>query len=130
MDDRSAPLRSYRDLKVWQRAMDLVDSVYDLTNEFPQDERFGLVQQIRRAVVSIPSNIAEGYGRKHRREYVNHLSIAAGSRCETETQLVIAVRRNYITKTDATPAWQTSQEVSRMLHRLIDKLKDEGPERK
>lgn len=110
--------------------MDLVDSVYDLTNEFPQDERFGLVQQIRRAAVSIPSNIAEGYGRKHRREYVNHLSIANGSRCEVETQLVIAVRRQYVAKAAATPVWQTSQEVGRMLHRLIQKLKDEGTQRK
>jgi four helix bundle protein len=71
-------LQNYRDLDVWQRAMDLVDAVYDVTSEFPPSERFGLVTQLQWAAVSIPSNIAEGYGRKHRGDYLRFLSIARG----------------------------------------------------
>lgn len=67
-----------RKLEVWQRAMDLVDAIYSVTSDFPADERFGLTSQRRRAAVSIPSNIAEGYGRSHHKEYIQHVSIARG----------------------------------------------------
>lgn len=84
------PVQSYRDLIVWQKAMDLVKLVYDLTDKFPKEELFGLTIQIRKAVVSVPSNIAEGQGRSSTKEFLRHLSIAYGSLMETETQNLIA----------------------------------------
>ena len=87
----------YSELVVWQKAMDLVTEIYKITATFPSDERFGLSSQARRAAVSIPSNIAEGHGRKSTGAYVNHLSIAYGSLMELETQIQIAVRLNFVT---------------------------------
>src|SRR2546425_13305892 len=91
---------SYRDLTVWQRAMDLADIAYAITKSCPKEERFGLTSQLQRCAVSIPSNIAEGHGRKHLGEYLHHLSIANGSLMELETQLMIASRRDYVTSAD------------------------------
>lgn len=113
----------YRQLEVWQRAMDLVDAIYGMTKLFPDDERFGLISQLRRAAVSIPSNIAEGYGRSHRKEYVQHLSIARGPLMELETQIIVSVRQTFIGRDDARPTWDISQEVGRMLTRLIQSLR-------
>jgi len=79
------PVQTYRDLNAWKKAMDLVEGTYALTKSFPGTERFGLTSQIQRAVVSIPANIAEGNARKHRGDYVHHLSIARGSLAELET---------------------------------------------
>jgi len=87
---------SYRDLIVWQRAMDLAHLVHEITRTFPNEERFGLTSQIQRSAASIPSNIAEGHGRTHLREYLHHLSIARGSLVELETQLAIAAQRKYL----------------------------------
>jgi four helix bundle protein len=81
---------SFRDLRVWQAAMDLVTAVYQLTQTFPREETYGLTGQMRRAAVSVPSNIAEGHAREHLREYLHHLSIAQGSLAELETQIEIA----------------------------------------
>ncbi len=89
-------IRSYKDLRVWQISMDLVESVYGLAQTFPAGERYGLVGQIQRAAVSIPSNIAEGHARQHRKEYMQHLSIAQASLAELETQLEIARRLKYV----------------------------------
>lgn len=89
-------VRSYKDLIVWQKAMDLVELVYHLTKLFPKDEQYGLSNQLRRAAVSIPSNIAEGQARNSTAEFRNFLSIARGSLAELETQLLIAERLNYI----------------------------------
>jgi four helix bundle protein len=83
---------NYRELHAWQRGMDLVESVYRMTNDWPSDERFGLISQRRRASVSIPANIAEGQGRSTTGEFLNHLSIAHGSLREGETHLLIAQR--------------------------------------
>lgn len=88
-------IRSYRDLLVWQRAMDIVVSVYTLTKAFPQSEIYGLTSQIQRAAVSIPSNIAEGYGRSDK-EFGRYLAIARGSLSELETQLELANRIGYL----------------------------------
>jgi four helix bundle protein len=85
-------LKSYRDLEVWQKAMDLVEEVYRIAERFPSQEKYGLTGQLQRAAVSIPANIAEGYGRMHRKEYLQHLSIAKGSLAEVETHLALAVR--------------------------------------
>jgi four helix bundle protein len=89
-------VRSFRDLRVWQMGMDLVQGVYELTGTFPAHERYGLAGQLQRAAVSVPSNIAEGHTRHHLKEYLNHLSIAQASLAEHDTQLEIAVRLDYI----------------------------------
>lgn len=86
---------SFKDLRVWQAAMDLVEGVYRLTRSFPREELYGLTLQVRRAAVSVPSNIAEGQARVHLREYLHHLSMAQGSLAEVETQLEIGSRPGY-----------------------------------
>jgi len=92
-------IRSHRDLEAWQVAMDLVDKIYDLTEPFPDRERFGLQSQLRRAAVSVPSNIAEGQARPLRAA-LNHLSIAVGSLAEIDTQMEVARRRKYLGQVD------------------------------
>ncbi|MCU0379159.1 MAG: four helix bundle protein [Bacteroidales bacterium] len=89
-------IKSYRDLEVWKKSMDLAVRVYDVTTEFPQAEIYGLSSQLRRAAVSIPSNIAEGSSRNSTKEFIQFLHIANGSLSEIETQLELAVRFNYI----------------------------------
>ncbi len=93
-------INSHKDLKVWQEAMNLVVVVYDITKLFPSDEVYGLTSQLRRAVVSIPSNIAEGAGRKGSKEFSRFIYIALGSLAEVETQIEIAHRLNYLTSID------------------------------
>ena|SRR5437667_6336301 len=127
MLSRHSKVTSYRDLTVWQRAMDLVDVIYELTKSFPKDERFGLTAQLQRCSVSIPSNIAEGHGREHLGEYVHHLSIANGSLMELETQLLIASRRRYITTGELEPVLELSRVVGRLLAGLVRALKARIP---
>jgi four helix bundle protein len=115
-------IRSYRDLVVWQKAMDMVDEVYSLAATFPVDEKYALASQIRRAAVSVASNIAEGYGRHNRGDYIHHLRIANGSLKEVETQIIIAGRQQYITRESSTPLWHLCQEVGKMLNTLIKSL--------
>jgi four helix bundle protein len=91
-------IQSYRDLDVWKKSMDLTVAVYDVTSRFPQSESFGLASQLRRAVVSIPSNIAEGASRNSTKELVQFLNISNGSLSEVETQLEIALRLNFISE--------------------------------
>lgn len=112
---------SFRELKVWQKAMELTDAVYDLVRQFPADERFALSDQLRRAVVSIPSNIAEGFGRDTHKDFAHFLSQARGSLYETDTQLEIAVRRGFI-KVDSVPA-SLIDEIKRMLSSLARRLR-------
>ena len=114
--------KSYRELLVWQRAMQLTFAVYRLTAEFPVDERFGLTSQLRRASVSVPSNIAEGYGRGSRGEYKQFLSTARGSTLEVQTQLLIAGELGYSSAESLEPATRLSEETSKMLYSLISKL--------
>ncbi len=118
------PLKTYRDLDVWQRAVDLVEAVYVLTRGFPDTERFGLASQMQRAAVSVPANIAEGYGRSHRGDYLHQLSIARGSLMELETHLTIAVRLKLVTRDQAVGVWDLAQQVGQMLNKLIRSLKD------
>ena len=114
---------AYRQLDVWQRGMDLVLAVYELANELPPNERFGLTSQMQRAAVSVPANIAEGYGRDHRGDYLRHLSFARGSLMELETHLTIVVRLGYLNRQQVSPAWQLAQRVGQMLTQLIRSLK-------
>lgn len=111
--------QNYRDLVVWQRAMDLAQAVYDLTRAFPPDERFGLTAQTRRAAVSIPSNIAEGQGRGGDAEFVRFLRIAHGSLREVETQLILAMRCGLVGDESVRPILERCAEVGRLLNGLI-----------
>ena len=89
-------LKNYRELKVWQKSYQLCLEIYKITAKFPKDEKFGLTSQIRRAVVSVPSNVAEGYGRKTTADYIESLYIAYGSNCELETQIMLSGDLGYI----------------------------------
>jgi len=115
-------VQSYRDLIAWQKAMKLVNLVYDLTRKFPREELFGLTSQIRRAAVSVPSNIAEGQGRNSTKEFINHLSISYGSLMETETQILIAEMQKYITVDETASALSLSSEVGRLINGLSNSL--------
>ena len=113
---------SYQHLIAWQKAMDLVDGVYDATDRWPRHEHFGIVGQVRRAAVSIPANIAEGHGRTGRREFLPHLSIAHGSLCEVETLLQVARRRRFVDSDALHPLALLMTEVRRLLKGLIRSL--------
>ena len=117
---------SYRDLRVWQNAMDLVVSVYQETQGFPKEERYGLTSQMRRASVSIPSNIAEGKGRSTDRDRALFFCHARGSLLELETQIQIAQRLQYLTPPRADNLIRASNELGRMLNSLIQSIR--GPE--
>ena len=123
MDQARTPIRSYRDLLVWQKGMDLVVASYQVSRMLPKEERFGLSQQIERSAVSVPSNIAEGHGRRHRGDFVHHLSIANGSLKELETQLQIAVRLGYVQEGNIQVAMSLAADVGKMLVALHRKLK-------
>ena len=115
-------IKSYQDLIVWQKSLDLVDMIYNATKSFPSKEMYGLTNQVRRAGVSIPSNIAEGHARQSTLEFKRFLSIAKGSLAEVETQLIIANRRNYLPSDKLNEMMSLSNEVSRMLVSLMSKL--------
>ena len=115
-------VKSYQDLIVWQKSMELVERVYRMTKVFPVEERYGLSTQIQRAAVSIPSNIAEGHARQSNAEYRNFLSIAQGSRAEVETQTLIAVRLGYVTGPQVETILALLVELSKMLSTLQRKL--------
>lgn len=115
---------NYQDLLVWQKAMDYVEICYKLTQNFPKEEIFGLSSQLKRASVSIPSNIAEGHGRISRGEYIHFLGIAQGSLRESETQILLALRLNYISEDQAKQALSKSKEVGIFLGKLIRALKE------
>jgi len=113
---------SHKDLLVWQRSMNLVEDVYRLTKILPSAEQWGLVAQMRRAAVSVPSNIAEGYGRQATGEYRHHISIGRGSLLELETQILLARRLKYLQPADTDSALKEIEEISRMLATLVAKL--------
>jgi len=120
----NGPLKTYQELDVRKKAIDLVEKIYVLTAGFPGEEKFGLISQMRRAAVSVPANIAEGYGRKHRGDYVHHLSMSRGSLFELETHLVLAVRLGFVTAEQTSPASGLVQDVSKMLYRLMESLQE------
>lgn len=114
---------NYRNLVAWQRAMELATATYRLTERLPEAERFGLVSQIRRAAVSVPSNIAEGHGRGTPKALVSFLRIANGSVKELETQLLLSERLGYLDRKDIEPALGLADEVGRLLTGLRRSLK-------
>ena len=114
----------YEDLVVWQKGMQLVKSVYELTRTFPRDEKFGLVSQIRRAAVSVPSNIAEGQARHSTGEFVQFISHAEGSVAEVNTQLFLSVDLGFCTPDRTGKAIELSRELRRMLNGLRRKLQE------
>jgi four helix bundle protein len=115
-------IKSYRDLIVWKKSVELVQDVYILTSSFSSNERFGLTSQMRRSAVSIPSNISEGWGRKRTGSYVHFLSIASGSLAELTTQLEISYRLGFIDKDDFGLLENKTREIGKMLFVLIQKL--------
>ena len=123
MNSGQGTVSSHRDLVVWQKAMELVERVYRMTRVFPMEERFALSNQIQRAVVSIPSNIAEGQARQSTAEFRQFISVAMGSRAEVETQTMIGVRLGYVSQAQVAEIMALLEEISKMLHGLHRKLK-------
>ncbi|NIM99339.1 MAG: four helix bundle protein [candidate division Zixibacteria bacterium] len=115
-------MKNYRELIVWQKSYRLCIEIYRITKDFPKEEKFGLTSQIRRAAVSVPSNIAEGYGRKTSREYIHALYVAYGSNCELKTQVLLSRDLGYITAEDMKRLQEGIGEVERMLKALIKSL--------
>ncbi|MFN0074641.1 MAG: four helix bundle protein [Chloroflexota bacterium] len=120
----SNAVRDFRQLHVWQRAMDLAVAVYEITQSFPREEIYGLTSQLRRAAVSVPSNIAEGYARRTTRELIHFLSIADGSLAELQTQLLLASRLGYCTDDAAKRAEMLIDECQKMLFAMQSTLKE------
>ena len=116
-------LKSHKELVVWQKSMDLVVLIYELTSKFPKSELFGITSQMRRASVSIPSNIAEGWGRKSSKEYQQFMSIAYGSTLELETQLILSKRLKLAEEQDFEKAEAVLLEVLKMLNSMTNKFK-------
>ena len=114
---------NYKELKVWQKAMDLTVEVYKLVKLLPKEETYALSDQMRRAVVSIPSNIAEGQGRNSDKEFIQFLSIARGSLWELETQIEICLRIGYIDQSLTTNMYNLIAEISKMINALSNSLK-------
>jgi|SRR5690606_15530678 len=115
-------MKSYRDLIVWQKSMEMVTLVYKLLQNFPESEKFGLISQLKRSSISIPSNIAEGYGRNYTKDYSRFLQIARGSLFEMQTQMQIAINLKFITKEDLESIENLSIEIEKMLNALIKRI--------
>ena len=119
-------MQSFKEMLVWQKSMDLVEEVYRIIKLLPSDERYALIDQIKRSSVSIPSNIAEGRGRNSDKEFLRFLNIANGSAYELETQLIICQRLGYIKSDQLLRVFQLCDEVCRMLNAINKKLKVDG----
>jgi len=115
-------LKNYKELHVWQKAYQFCLEIYKVTKTFPNEEKYGLTSQIRRAAISIPSNIAEGYGRKSSGEYIQFLYVAYGSNCELETQLLLSGDLGYIEKIGLESLLKSVGDIERMLKALIRSL--------
>lgn len=120
-------IRKYQNLKVWEKATQLVLEVYALTKAFPKDEMYGLTSQVRRAVISIPSNIAEGSERRSDKDFIRFLHMASASLAEVETQIFIAMKLNYLEERAYLELLQSSAEIGKMIHGLISGLEAKTP---
>ena len=112
-------IRNFKDLKIWQRGVELVKLIYVITNSLPVDEKYGIVSQMRRSAVSVPSNIAEGFMRRHNKEYKQFLYIALGSLAELETQIIISKELNFLTTEHYTSMLSAIDELNKMTTGLI-----------
>jgi four helix bundle protein len=117
-------MKTYKDLIVWQKSMGIVSQIYQITKIFPKEERYGLILQIRRCAVSIPSNIAEGYGRKSTGDYLRFLQVANSSLYELQTQIEIALNLGYLPQDKFKYIYELSREIERMLSSLCKKIED------
>ena len=117
-------MSTFRDLIIWQKSMRLVTEIYQITTVFPKEEIYGLTSQIRRCAISIPSNIAEGYGREGNKDYLKFLNIAIASLFEMQTQLEIAFNLYYINETQFKKTFEESREIERMLSSFYKKIKE------
>lgn len=124
LQTKHSKVKSYKELIVWQKAMELLLSVYRLTDKFPKSEQFGLINQIRRAVVSIPSNIAEGWARKGLGEYIHFLYVSYASASELEAQLILSKKLNLGDKESYAKIESLLLEVQKLLYVIIKKLKN------
>jgi four helix bundle protein len=120
--NKNTTVKDFRELKIWQRSVKLVGQIYEITKKFPRDERFGLVLQIRRSSISIPSNIAEGFARRGNKEYRHFLCISLGSCAELITQLVISSNLKYIRKDEMDELLDEIVQISKMIMGLIKKI--------
>ncbi|MCK5052364.1 MAG: four helix bundle protein [Candidatus Cloacimonetes bacterium] len=116
-------MKTYREIICWQKAIELVKSIYKITNNFPQSEQFGLTSQLRRAAISIPSNIAEGFGRSSNKEFRRFLEISRGSLFELQTQLFISKELGFIISKSYDMIYEQTREVERILIGFINSLK-------
>ena len=116
-------IKTFRDLIVWQKFVDLVTQIYQASGNFPKSEFYGLISQLRRSAVSIPSNIAEGYGRRSTGNYVRFLQIFVGSLYELQTQLEIAKKLEYLTEFEFNGLYENTREIERMLLSLVSKIR-------
>ena len=117
-------MSTFKDLLIWQKSMILVTEIYQLTNLFPKEEIYGLTSQIRRCSVSVPSNIAEGYGRNGNKDYLKFLNIAISSLFEMQTQLEISFNLKYINENQFNKTHEESREIERMISSFIRKIKE------
>ncbi len=115
-------MSTYRDLTVWQKAMELAESTYKLCSLIPETERFGLISQMQRAAVSIPSNIAEGHGRNSNNEFIRFLQIANGSKCELQTQILLCEKIGYLKREDTKQILLLSESIGKMIYSLCQSL--------
>ncbi|MDX2027147.1 MAG: four helix bundle protein [Alphaproteobacteria bacterium] len=122
MTNSKPPVQSYKDLEVWQKSMDMVTAVYQVTKEFPKDELYTLTNQIRRSAISVPSNIAEGRGKRSTGDYIRFLNIAYGSISELETQLIISKNLGYVSSGKLDSLFTDINRIGRMLNGLISSL--------
>jgi len=126
MDEHHGQIRDYRDLIVWKEAMDIAEQVYSLTRAFPREEAFGLTAQMRRAAVSIPSNIAEGFGRAQRKSFIQYLRIAQGSLKELETQAMLATRVGFLSPEQQTECLDLTGRLGKRLVQFVRSLERSG----
>lgn len=116
------PIETYRDLEIWKKGIELVKSIYKLTEKFPKQETYGLISQMRRSAISIPSNAAEGFKRYHNKEYKQFLYVTLGSCAELETQITIAKELKYIQQNEEAALLEKLDHIGRMISNLIKKL--------
>jgi four helix bundle protein len=116
-------MNSYKELEVWQKSMDLCMLIYQATNHFPQDEKYSLTSQMRRSAVSIPSNIAEGWGRNNKKEYIQFLRISRGSCLELETQVELSFRLKYLDEKSSADIQHSLESILMMMNKLISRLR-------